>query len=567
MSQPSPSIEQRTPRRALRARLPAPLCALFSLWLLACAARPEAPAQHPTAATTEAPPTASSPPPSEAPTEEQRLELPPPPASCERYRTAPEARQALGGAGCPSPQAFRESLAQALDATADARDAALAALTGCGLPVPGWVTALRAELAEPECADAIVRPALEGPVKLRADLSDSLKGLALAAQLSRLVRDPPRIEQPSKEQFEAYFKDQLTPWIFQQAHAVHRLSQSAARLAGYGRAVAAVEAGIADMRFVEVVREVPLPTAMAADAGLSEAYYGALDQALEPRKARGRDAALAGLDELGALGVLASPRVERARSLLSNLYGGRRIDALDALLLPALPAYRPDSTNERLLVALPAFYSAILLDDVNPTDPRILRAMLAQGLGERARRVLDSTPSSQETATLYARALVRLGQLYWRSNDFVAAARVANLSPLGAQKTSDEARLLSALADALKRGPEDARQMMQGGPRYPEGLDDVAALDRLSAEKTALAGYAAFDAAHLASLVPPLADPRAAADNWRKIATRFELAARRLPDAVEKKVAQERAKGAREIANAVARPQPAAKPAGSAARP
>ncbi|MET0411810.1 MAG: hypothetical protein ABW217_10975, partial [Polyangiaceae bacterium] len=266
MSHPSPSIEQRASRRALRARLSAPLSAALALCLLACAARPEAPAQHPTAATTEAPPVASSEPPSEAPREEQQLELPPAPASCERYRPAAEARQALGGAGCQSPRAFRESLAQALDAPPDARDAALAALTGCGLPVPGWVTALRAELAEPECADVIVRGALEGPVKLRADLSDALKGLALAAQLSRLVRDPPRIEQPSKEQFEAYFKDQLTPWIFQQAHMVHRLSQSAARLAGYGRAVAAVEAGIADMRFVEVVRDVPLPTTMAADA-------------------------------------------------------------------------------------------------------------------------------------------------------------------------------------------------------------------------------------------------------------------------------------------------------------
>ncbi len=565
MSRPSAD----TDRRPLRSRLAAALSAALSFWLLACASRPAAPAQAPTAVASEATPAPSAEAPREEPREEERLELPPAPASCERYRPAGEARPGLGGPGCQSPQAFRESLVQALDAAPDERDAALAALTGCGLPVPGWVTALRAELAELECADVIVRGALEGPVKLRADVSDTLKGLALAAQLSRLVRDPPRVEQPSKEAFEAYFKDQLTPWIFQQAHAVHRLSQRAARLAGYGRAVAAVEAGIADMRFVEVVREVPLPTTMAADAELSEAYYAALDQALEPRKARGRDAALAGLDELGTLGVLASPRVERARSLLSHLYGGRRIDALDELLLPALPPYRPESTSERLLVALPAFYSAILLDDVNPTDPRVLRALLAQGLGERARRVLDSTPSSQETATLYARALVRLGQLYWRSNDFVAAARVASLSPLAGEKPSDEARLLSALADALKRGPEDARQMMLGGPRYPEGLDDVAALDRLTTEKTALAGYAAFDAAHLASLVPPLSDPRAAADNWRKIAARFELAARRLPDAAEKKLAQERAKGAREIASAVVKPAPAgaAKPAGGAKKP
>jgi hypothetical protein len=526
------------------------------LLLGACAARPETPVAHPEApAATEngTTPGAASPAPEQA---TESLELPPAPESCSRYRRVAEARQALGGPGCQSASAFRESLAQALDGAPDARDEALAALTSCGFPVPGWVTALRAELAEPECADVIVAGALAGPVKLRADVGDTLKGLSLAAQLSRLVRDPPRLDQPSKEQFEAYFKDQLTPWIFEQAHAVHRLSEAAARLTGYGRAVAAVEAGIADMRFVEVVRAVPLPTAMAADPELNEAYYGALDQALEPRKARGRDAALAGLDELGTLGVLASPRVDRARGLLSSLYGGRRIDALDALLLPALPAYQAVSLPERLLVQLPAFYAAILLDDLDPTDPHILRAMLAQGLGERARRVLDSTPISQETATLYARALVRLGQLYWRSSDFVAAARVANVSPLGGRAPSDEAQLLSALAEALKQGPEDARQMMVGGPRYPEGLDKVEALSRLTAGKTALAGYAAFDAAHLSSLVPPLADARAAADNWRKIAARFELAARRLPEPGERELAKERARQAKEIASAVARPKP-----------
>jgi hypothetical protein len=531
--------------------------AVVATLLSACAARPDGGIAHPEAPapaeSSNAPGGAAAPEPAPPP---EILKVPRAPESCARYRRVAEARQALGAAGCQSANAFRESLVQALDAAPSGRDEALAPLTSCGFPVPGWVTALRAELAEPECADVIVGGALEGPVKLRADVGDTLKGLSIAAQLSRLVRDPPRVQQPTKEQFEAYFKDQLTPWIFEQAHAVHRLSENAARLAGYGRAVAAVEAGIADMRFVEVVREVPLPTSMAAEGDLSEAYYGALDQALEPRKARGRDAALAGLDELGTLGVLASPRVDRARSLLSSLYGGRRIDALDGLLLPPLPSYEPSSVAERLLVRLPTFYAGILLDDVDPTDPRILRAMLAQGLGERSRRVLDSSPISQDAAMLYARALVRLGQLYWRSSDFVAAARVANLSPLGGRSPSDEAVLLNALADALKQGPEDARQMMLGGPRYPEGLDKVDALNRLTSGKTSLAGYAAFDAAHLSSLVPPLADARAAADNWHKIAARFELAARRLPGPSERDLAKERARQAKEVAAAVARPRP-----------
>jgi hypothetical protein len=56
--------------------------------------------------------------------------------------------------------------------------------------------------------------------------------------------------------------------------------------------------------------------------------------ALEPRKARGRDAALAGLAAFADLGVIESPRIDRARQILSQSYAGHRIDALDGLRFP-----------------------------------------------------------------------------------------------------------------------------------------------------------------------------------------------------------------------------------------
>jgi hypothetical protein len=415
------------------------------------------------------------------------------------------------------------------------------------------VVALRAELAEVECADVIASPPLMAAQELRIDVRDALRGFTLAAQLSRLVRDPPRVSAPTKEDFERYFKEQLSPWILAQAHSVQLLSQRASRLEGYGRAVAAVEAGIADMRFVEVVRDVPLPTSMSADASVSEAYYAALDQALEPRKARGRDAALVGLGEFAKLGILSSLRVDRARHLLASLYGGRRIDALDGLLLPALAAYEPRSQEERLAAVLPSFFTGSLLDDVDPTTPGMLRALLGQGIDERTRRLLDAGTISQDGALLYARALIRLGQLYWRSADFANAARLASLSPLAGQAPSDEARLLAALGQVLQQGPKDARQMMLEGPRYPEGLGNVEALERLAQGRAALAGYAAFDAAHISSLVPPLGGGAETTAFWRKLAKSFEYAAPRLPQRAERVHALERAAAAKELAAAVER--------------
>src|SRR5688500_19244161 len=95
-----------------------------------------------------------------------------------------------------------------------------------------------------------------------------------------------------------------------------------------------------------MVREVPLPDEMKADKAVEGAYYAALDEALEPRKVRGRDAALVGLRAFAELGAVHDARVDRARELLTKLYSGSRVDALDRLLLPELEP--PDLTRPEL---------------------------------------------------------------------------------------------------------------------------------------------------------------------------------------------------------------------------
>src|SRR5690606_30555962 len=108
-------------------------------------------------------------------------------------------------------------------------------------------------------------------------------------------------------------------------------------------------------------------------------YYATLDERLEARKARGRNAALVGLREMAQLGVRASNRVREARALLSTVYGGRRINALDTLMVPDLSAQNAESPEAAIASKVPAPYAASLVGPVKPT-PLIVRAYLQSGV-------------------------------------------------------------------------------------------------------------------------------------------------------------------------------------------
>jgi hypothetical protein len=473
--------------------------------------------------------------------------VPSPPAACGAFASRTAERAGV----CDTPVAARKELDAALaEQDMARRDARLSGLEQCAALPIGLLRALRAELAPQVCADAIVDPVLAAPpAGLRLDLRQALEGLSLAGKLARLVETPPAVSQPvDKARFQQYFRETLGPWIVAQASAIHQLASKGVRLGGYGKGIVAVEAGTADLRFVEVVREIPLPDDMAKDEELKNVYYASLDQALDPRKNRGRDAALVGLREFAAEGILHDARVDRARQLLSKLYAGRRIDALDGLLLPPLPGPDLGTVERRLAATLPTFYASHVLADQPAQDPELLRALLERGLPRSLRAGLDAGKVSGPLGELYARALVDLGRRYWRSEDFERAARVLERDPKAAGKPNDKAWLVRGLANALRGGPRDAAEMMLRGPFLPAGVGNVAELDALAKAAGPVNGMAAYDAAYILQLAPPR---DADAGFWKDVAARFRRAAQLLADARAKAAAAERAKAADDTARAL----------------
>ncbi len=467
-------------------------------------------------------------------------------AACQQLLEPPSA-------GCSKPSAALDALAQAV-ATKEPRDRdrSLSCLESDAAFTPGLVRALRAELT-PECADVLALPLLE---PRRADLSrtleDTLIALAASGKLRRLVQKAPELAAPfDRARFMDFFQTTLKPWIVTQAAAIHDLAAVGPRLSPYAKGVVAVEAGLADMRFVSVVRQVPLPKEMSDDAEVRDAYYAALDEALEPRKSRGRDAALVGLRELSNEGVVFDPRVERARALLSEVYSGRRIDALDKLLLPELSAAPTDTSERSLAARLPSFYAGLLLESA-PLDAALLRALMERGLPKAFAPRLAPDKLDAASQALLVRALFDRGRVYFRAEDFQSSGRLSAVD-----KPTPEQALYHALASSLQNGPRDASDLLLRGPQLPSSTAQVAELDHVAAQQDPSAALAAFDAAYLLGLVPPPND----AKFWDALAKRFEAAARRLSDPARKKDARDAALAAKDTAKALrASPAPAAAP-------
>jgi hypothetical protein len=329
-----------------------------------------------------------------------------------------------------------------------------------------------------------------------------------------------------KEKVKAFVNGPLKTWMLEQSTAIEVLSAGAAGLSGYARGVAAIEAGIAELRLVDKMRSAPTPASW--DADLKAAYEAALDEALEPRKRRGRDAALVGMNDFARAGITRDVRLERARTLLSKLYGGRRIDALDALLLPPAPAESGVKYD-----GVPAFWFD------HSMFASLVSAASVYDLGVPARRrvqakaLLGRGVWAPELAA-YARARLDLGRISWRRVDFVEAATAA------ARSASNEERLVLAVALALAKGPSSAVEMMRAETPLALGLMHTEALDALVAERGPLAGFAAYNAAHLRALCPP--DGPEAAPYLADVAARFRAAETLLGQPADKTLAAQRAR-------------------------
>jgi hypothetical protein len=450
-----------------------------------------------------------------------------PPASCAPYasRAAANAKDTLG-------------IAQALGEKDPAkRDAQLLAVEKQS---PAWSRAVRAELAPAPCADAITDPFLQsyvaGADAEAAEGARLLIGLSLAAKLARTASAPPAMNAiRDKEKVKAFVTGPLKTWLLEQSTAIELLSSGAAGLTGYARGVAAIEAGIAELRLVDKMRSAPVPATW--DPELKAIYEAALDEALEPRKKRGRDAALVGMSDLARAGVLRDGRLDRARALLSKLYGGRRLDALDGLLLPPVAAAAPPATADDLAMASAPRW---LQEKAKmwPDDPRMLSRGVSNSLRARFRKLADGT--ADELRSPYARARLDMGRVYWRRVDFVEAAHAAK----GSDKPED--RLVLALSLALAMGPNGAAEMMRAPTPTALDLRETQALDLLVAEGGPLAGMAAFDAGHLRALAP--LEGAGAAAYLKDVATRFRRAESLLADPAQKKLAAQRATEAEAIA-------------------
>ena len=473
----------------------------------------------------------------------------PPPPSCAAF-----AARKSSGAAPKDADASLAALALALRETdVGKRDALLVALETAPGITGGLVRALRADLAPVECADLVVDPLLSAKgTAIPGNVLHALVGQSLAARLARTVTKAPPLSPPyDRARVIEYIRGPLRIWISGQAKAIDEISRAGSKLASYGKAIVAIEAGLADMRFVERVRELPLPTEFAKDEELKAAYFASLDQVLDPRKDRGRDAALIGLREFASIGALHDARVDRARVLLGKLYAGRRIDALDALLLPSLAEAKPVSQAEELAASLPTFYSAILLEPKSVASDNVLRMFLERGVPAPMRAVLVDPaglfaalpPPARE---LYARARLELGKTYWRSVDFERAAAIS-VAGEAARHRSEEGNLVLAVAISLRAGPKDAVEMMRAPSPEALNLRHVEALDAIAESTGKYAGMAAFDAALLLSTSPP---EGAHAPYFLDVARRFHAAAARLTDPSQKAQAEERAHTAEAIASA-----------------
>ncbi|HYJ08823.1 MAG TPA: hypothetical protein VEX18_07430, partial [Polyangiaceae bacterium] len=271
------------------------------------------------------------------------------------------------------------------------------------------------------------------------------------------------------------------------------------------------------------------------------------------RKVRGRDAALVGLRLLSELGSLTDVRVARARQLLSELYGGSRVDALDRLMLPELPALRIETVEQKLSARLPTYYALRLLSDLkNPAEPKLLRALGERGLPAPLRTRLDASPLGAEARLVYAGLELRRGVLYFSAPAFARAAELAQALP-----GDPTAEFTVAIGRALEGAPKDAAVLMLSSPRLQGPLGSLDALSSLAKKKGRYAAEAEFNAAYLSSLTPPDNDSKF----WHELSLRYTRAAKGLRTPAGRALAVELADSAKKIGEAVrSAPLPAPAP-------
>ncbi|MFO0660678.1 MAG: hypothetical protein U0165_12730 [Polyangiaceae bacterium] len=467
--------------------------------------------------------------------------LPPAPGSCKQFiDRKPAAKAPACGTNDEAIAALDAAMS---DSDLAKRDALLAALETCSGFAPGFIHSLRVELAPAPCADGFNEALLKKmPANVPGSVQQALMGQAIAAWANRIgIGMPKPPKGANKDAIIKFLKSDVAPWLQAQLALLKSTSDVGLKLSGYAKGIIAVEVGAAAMRVVDEVRSSPIPEEWSKDNELKDAYYGALDQVLTPLKDMGRNASLAGLREYADLGVLHDGRVDRARGLLSKLYGGRRIDALESLIVPELESFSPASASERLLSRLPTFQAAVFFGDSLATDEKAFRARLEQGIAPQVRTKLTDPPAA--LVKPYALARAKLAQRYWRAVDVDQSAWLASRK---AEESPEMKGLLSTMI-ALRNGPDGAAEMMR---RAGQGSTvSTEACDVLAQQQTgAVAAMVKFNAARIRDIAAPV-DAKAA--YWKDVASRYRAAAAVLSDAKHKAAAEDFAKAADAVADSI----------------
>lgn len=487
----------------------------------------------------------------------------PPPNECNAWVTRGQ-NVKVKRAPCSDKAAALDLLDKAM-ANADpaSRDEQLAIIESCEGFDAGVIRALRIDLGPAECGDAMAEPLLvekpgapkpQGKREIPGAIHHTLVGQALAARLLRTVQDPPKLDPPyTKDRVTTFTKGPLFTWFTDQAKAVEELSKMAAELSYYGKGIAAIAAGTADLKLVEAVREAPLPDEFRSNPDALNDYYSNLDQALEPRKTRGRDAALVGMKEMAHAGIIRDERTDIARGLLAKMYGGRRVDGLDVLRVGPDHPLGAGTMNARLAATLPTFFVGALMDPAAATDPAVLENLRERGVPTAFRVALKDAKLDDAAAIHYAHARLRMGLRYWRAVDFDACA--ALLTKIGHDKLKPEDRLDLGLALALRNGPDDVAVLMLKAGVMPPEFGKVAALDAIALDEKSegMRGFAAYDGAVITQLTIPRNNDGQA---WSAVGKRYAAAIPLITDPALSRDAQSRARAADETAKALSRTKP-----------
>jgi hypothetical protein len=256
---------------------------------------------------------------------------------------------------------------------------------------------------------------------------------------------------------------------------------------------------------------------------------------------------------MAAQGVLSDARTTRTRSLLAKLYGGRRVDGLDVLLVPLGPP--PSSSKPLAILArrLPTFYAGRLLEPGAALEPDVFASLTSRGVPTPIRASLRArTDLARDLVAAYAQFKLTMGVRYWRAVDFDEAVRLFGQLPAAERALGIDVSFATALA--LRRGPTDVAALMLQPEAIGPKFGDVRALDRFvdRARDKPEAGLAAFNAA----VVRQIATPRDAdAAYWLNLEKRYAAAKELLPEPARSE-AHERAKAAAATARVIQKTEP-----------